>query len=154
MKRKHTLSQRQFKSDDPQLDISSLVDVSFLLLIFFLVATSIVRKEKDLSIQQGSPNGGRISEQEIIRINLDEKGAITLKSGTNEEIVEIGGSGSDLPNLRERLSLVKDLTADGPTVHVSSDEGSEYQRFIDILNCLAEVKITSVGIVDSGETFQ
>ena len=33
-------------------------------------------------------------------------------------------------------------------------EGSEYQRFIDILNCLAEVRINSVGIVDSTETFQ
>lgn len=42
----------------------------------------------------------------------------------------------------------------GPTVYVWSDEGSEYQRFIDILNCLAEMKINSVGIVDSAETFQ
>lgn len=154
MKRKNTESQRTFKTDDPQLDISSLVDVSFLLLIFFLVATSIVRKEMDLSIEQGTTKGERVSQQEIIRISLDKEGGISLTSGENDELVEVGGSGSDLPNLRERLDILRDLTPEGPTVHVSSDEGSEYQRFVDILNCLAEVRIESVGIVDTSETFQ
>ena len=153
MKRKHTQSQRRFKTDDPKLDISSLVDVSFLLLIFFLVATSIVRTEQDLTIEQGTING-KISRLEVIRINLDKEGEITLKSGGNKEIVELSGSGSDLSTLKARLDLVNDLSLEGPTVHVSSDDGSEYQRFIDILNCLAEVKISSVGIVDSTETFQ
>ena len=91
---------------------------------------------------------------EVIRINLDKDGEIILKSGKNEEIVELSGSGSDLLTLKARLDLVRDLSWKGPTVHVRSDEGSEYQRFIDILNCLAEVKINSVGIVDSTETFQ
>ena len=153
MKRKHTLSQRKFKTDAPKLDISSLVDVSFLLLIFFLVATSIARTEQDLTIEQGGEHG-KFLRMEVIRINLDKEGEITLKSGKNEEIVEVSGSGSDLPTLKARLDLLRDLSLEGPTVHVWSDEGSEYQRFIDILNCLAEVKIKSVGIVDSAETFQ
>ena len=129
------------------------MDVSFLLLIFFLVATSIVRTEQDLTIEQGCERG-KILRIEVIRINLDKGGEITLKSGKNEEIVEVSGSGSDLPTLKTRLDLLKDLSLEGPTVHVWSDEGSEYQRFIDILNCLAEVRINSVGIVDSTETFQ
>ena len=91
---------------------------------------------------------------EVTRNNLDKEGEITLKSGKNEEIVELSGSGSDFPTLKARLDLVRDLSLEGPTVHVWSDKGSEYQRFIDILNCLAEVKINSVGIVDSTETFQ
>lgn len=95
MKRKHTLSQRKFKTDDPKLDLSSLVDVSFLLLIFFLVATSIVRTEKDLTIEQGGERG-KISGIEVIRINLDKGGEITLKSGKNEEIVDVSGSDSDI----------------------------------------------------------
>ena len=129
------------------------MDVGFLLLIFFLVATSIVRTEQDLTIEQGCERG-KILRIEVIRINLDKGGEITLKSGKNEEIVEVSGSGSDLPTLKTRLDLLKDLSLEGPTVHVWSDEGSEYQRFIDILNCLAEVRINSVGIVDSTETFQ
>lgn len=129
------------------------MDVSFLLLIFFLVATSIVRTEQDLTIEQGCERG-KILRIEVIRINLDKGGEITLKSGKNEEIVEVSGSGSDLPTLKARLDLLRDLSLEGPTVHVWSDEGSEYQRFIDILNCLAEVRINSVGIVDSTETFQ
>ena len=139
--------------DDPKLDISALIDVSFLLLIFFLVATSIVRKEQDLSISHGISSEA-IPPSEVLRIDLNQEGEITLRSGQNVELVESGGSGSDLPNLRGRLQLVQDISSVGPVVQVSSEEGSQYQRFIDILNCLAEVKIESVGIVDSGETFQ
>ena len=117
------------------------------------MATSIGRTEKDLTIEQGGERG-KISGVEVIRINLDKGVEITLKSGKNEEIVEVSGSGSDLPTLRARLDLLRDLSLEGPTVHVWSDEGSEYQRFIDILNCLAEVRINSVGIVDPTETFQ
>ncbi len=97
---------------------------------------------------------GEVSRTEVIRINFNKEGEITLKSGKNEEIVEVSGSGSDLPTLKARLDLLGDLSLEGPTVHVWSDEGSEYQRFIDILNCLAKVRINSVGIVDSTETFQ
>ena len=117
------------------------------------MARSIIRTEQGLTIQQGCERG-KVPRMEVIRINLDKEGEITLKSGKNEEIVEVSVSGSDLPTLIARLDLVRDLSLEGPTVHVWSDEGSEYQRFIDILNCLAEVRINSVGIVDSTETFQ
>ena len=35
---------------DPELDISSLVDVAFLLLIYFLVTSTLKKDETDLSI--------------------------------------------------------------------------------------------------------
>jgi biopolymer transport protein ExbD len=129
------------------------VDVSFFLLIFSLVATSIGKTQEDLTIEQTCERG-KISRIELIQINLDKGGGITLKSGMSEEIVEVSDSGHDLPTPKARMDLIGDLSLEGPTVHVWSDEGREYQRFIDILNCLAEVKINSVGIVDSAETFQ
>ena len=37
------------EEDEPGLDISSLIDVCFLLLIYFLVTTQIIKKEQELS---------------------------------------------------------------------------------------------------------
>ncbi|MFT6596748.1 MAG: biopolymer transport protein ExbD, partial [Akkermansiaceae bacterium] len=37
------------EEDEPALNISSLIDVCFLLLIYFIVTTQIVRKEQELS---------------------------------------------------------------------------------------------------------
>lgn len=34
------------EDEDPKLDISSLIDVCFLLLIYFLVATSLIQERK------------------------------------------------------------------------------------------------------------
>ncbi|MFT5409512.1 MAG: biopolymer transport protein ExbD, partial [Verrucomicrobiales bacterium] len=36
--------------EDPELDISSLIDVSFLLLIYFIVTSTLQKRETDLSI--------------------------------------------------------------------------------------------------------
>ena len=52
MKRKDIPSPRKFKTNDPKLGILSLVDVIFLLLVFFLVVTFIGRREEDLVIKQ------------------------------------------------------------------------------------------------------
>ena len=41
---------RPEKEKEPELDISSLIDVSFLLLIYFLVTSTLKKKETDLSI--------------------------------------------------------------------------------------------------------
>ncbi len=124
MKRKHTLSQRKFKTDDPKLDLSSLVDVSFFLLIFSLVATSIGKTQEDLTIAQTCERG-KISRIELIQINLDKGGGITLKSGMSEEIVEVSDSGQDLPTPKARMDLIGDLCIEGPNVHVWSVDGRE-----------------------------
>ena len=75
------------------------MDVSFFLLIFSLVATSIGKTQEDLTIEQTCERG-KISRIELIQINLDKGGGITLKSGMNEEIGEVSGSGQDLPTLK------------------------------------------------------
>lgn len=122
------------------------MDVSFFLLIFSLVATSIGKTQEDLTIEQTCERG-KISRIELIQINLDKGGGITLKSGMSEEIVEVSDGGQDLPTPKARMDLIGDLCMEGPNVHVWSDEGCEYQRFIDILNCLAEMRINSGGLL-------
>ena len=110
------------------------------------MATSIGKTQEDLTIEQ-TRERGKISRIELIQINLGKGGGITLKSGMSEETVEVSDSGQDLPTPKARMDLIGDLSMEGPNVHVWSDEGSEYQRFIDILNCLAEMRINLGGLL-------
>ena len=61
------------EDEDPKLDISSLIDVCFLLLIYFIVATSLVQERKlDMSMpgQSVGENASQI-EPALIRIIKD-----------------------------------------------------------------------------------
>jgi len=70
------------------------VDISFLP-PRILPRGNVHRKEgQDFAIKQGCERG-KFFRIEVIRISLDKEGEITLKSGKNEEIVEVSGSGSD-----------------------------------------------------------
>lgn len=45
------------EDEDPKLDISSLIDVCFLLLIYFIVATSLIQERKlDMSMPGSAPS--------------------------------------------------------------------------------------------------
>ncbi|MCH1508833.1 MAG: hypothetical protein L7T84_06495 [Akkermansiaceae bacterium] len=63
------------------------------------MARSIVRTEQGLTIQHGGERG-KVPRIEVIRINLNKEGEITLKSGKKEEIVGLSDSGSDSPTLK------------------------------------------------------
>ena len=84
--------------NDPELDISSLVDVAFLLLIYFLVTSTLRPDETDLSIVLPSqvPNENPL-DIDPIAIVIGPDGNVTY----NEEPIPLsGGSGADrLPDL-------------------------------------------------------
>ena len=146
---KNMAKRKRYRPDgdnDPELDISSLVDVAFLLLIYFLVTSTLRPDETDLSIVLPSqvPNENPL-DIDPIAIVIGPDGSVTY----NEEPIPLsGGSGADrLPDLRQRLKAYKEL-ADGTNqqamVTVKADDAGKTQRFIDVVNALASVKIKNV----------
>ncbi|MEM8955943.1 MAG: biopolymer transporter ExbD [Verrucomicrobiota bacterium] len=129
------------ENDSPKLDISSLVDVSFLLLVFFLAVMTLQKAEADLEIElPGQAKGVVIDHLEIV-VRAD--GVIEV----NEEVLEAVVERRKLPRLRERLEGYKRLAAMSqrePLIIVKADDESEGQRLVDVMNCLAEAKIKQV----------
>jgi biopolymer transport protein ExbD len=147
MKRNRTASQRRFQTDEPYLDVSSLIDVCFLLLIYFLVTTTIVKKEQDLDMllpMACSPN----SDFPPFVIVLAENGEVTVNPDIFPEIVAFAGGDRDLPELGERLDLIARSQGGDATVQLRIARGVEYQRFIDVMNCLAKEGISQTAIAD------
>ncbi len=69
---------RRARSDTTQsIDISSLIDMVFILLIFFMVSTTFV-KDMDLDIDRPSAQSASLAAPDAIRLYIDRNGATYL----------------------------------------------------------------------------
>ena len=142
---------------DPELDISSLIDVSFLLLIYFLLTSTLRKDEVDLSIvlptQVPTDNPDPIDP---VAIKIEADGSVTYDG------LQIAGPTNatrpdPLPSLRTKLKEYKDLTDSSgskPMVIVAAADEGKHQRFIDVINALNYVEIqniTMTGFREEGE---
>lgn len=139
--------------DEPVLDMSSLIDVSFLLLIYFLVTSTLMKKETDLGLtlptQQPDSASSQVEiDQMMIVINPD--GSVVV----NDDILDTDAEQRALPKLSDRLRMYKkaaDLSGSKPLVILAADDASKGQRLVDVLNALAGVGIKSVTMTGFSE---
>ncbi|MGJ8633237.1 MAG: ExbD/TolR family protein [Luteolibacter sp.] len=137
---------------EPNLDISSLIDVCFLLLIYFLITSTISPKEEDLSMALPSP-GITSPKQPIppLLIRVDSGGVIFTGTGTAEQQLDSVTTDRELPLLLSQLSLYKSAlqsAGETPLVRLNVDNDASQQRVVDVLNALATTGISSVTFTD------
>lgn len=147
MRRKRNLN---VSDDEPILEISSLIDVCFLLLIYFIVTSTIQPREQDLPM---TLPGWGVPGDEIVKILIGVKGdgSIVMNAGEDEEVLDTDIAIHEVPRTKERLRVIHDLArANGSElfVQIVYDEGVSHQRFIDLLNCLKGEGISKITIHD------
>lgn len=139
------------EEDAPKLDISSLIDATFLLLIYFLVTTTIQPREGDVPMQlPAAAPREKPPEIEPKLISITASGAIS-----------VGAPGAQLPmdadDSRNVPLLFADLQAyaaaaksagTDPLVQIYVESEARQQRVIDVLNALAGVGISKVTFTD------
>ena len=130
----------------PRLLMPALIDVSFLLLIFFMVSATLQRQEADLRLEVPDLTllqPGDMPTMEHMRIEVSDRGTIRL----NEEPV-VGRTGApDTVVLAERLTRYAGMAAatrSQPTVVVRCADAASEQRFIDVLDACTTAGIQSV----------
>ena len=129
---------------DPELDMSSLIDVSFLLLIYFLVTSTLEPKEADFGITMPTSQSEGSAKPEIdqMTVEVNSSGHIVL----NDEVLDTDPEVREVPLLLDRLKTYAEsarLTDSKPMVIIAADDATKGQRFVDVLNALAD---KSVGI--------
>lgn len=132
---------------EPELDISPLIDVAFLLLIYFLVTTTLQKSEADLSLTLPGVEKQDSREVKIdqMMVKIDASGAVLV----NEEVSDADPANRDLPNLTERLSRYSASASVANTetqVIIDCDPEAVGQRFIDVLNVCAKADIKNVSL--------
>lgn len=135
------------EEEDPQLDISSLIDIAFLLLIYFLVTMQLIKEEQDINLVLpgvASTESDPVKvDQMLIKITPD---ALIMVNG---EIVDSDPNARTLSGLDERLerysASVRLAGAEALIVVDTADEAPQ-QRFIDVLNSCAKNGMNNISL--------
>jgi biopolymer transport protein ExbD len=137
--------------DNPKLNISSLIDMVFLLLIYFMVSASLVKSEGDLGIKlpgmNPSPDQVDMPDEQIIEIR--ESGRVFLNGreyGHHEE-----QEMTDLMTTLTRYKLASQASQNKALVTVWAADKAKHQRMIDVLNACAGAGIENVTFTSSME---
>ena len=125
------------KKADVEIPSASLADIVFLLLIFFLVTTSIdTEKGLDLVLPPPGDTEVKIPKKNIANLFVNAEGMAML----DNEIVEI----------RDISRIIKDKLFENPLLIVSlkTHKDSEYDAYIRVLDELKDAGATRISIAD------
>lgn len=138
------------EDENTGLDISSLIDVCFLLLIYFIVATSLVQEQKlDMAMPGNDTSSSKKPDLEPAMVKVDTAGAVFWGEGAAQMQLDSDPNNHDLTTLYEKLNSLRE-TAEGmgqePIVQLYVEGNAKNQRMVDVLNALAKAKIKTVGL--------
>ena len=114
------------KSPDISLEITPLVDVIFLLLIFFVLSTQFIDL-KTMSIDLPSIDKKTMSNlpENRVKIEISKEGEVLINNTTISEF--------SLKSLNEELSLIP---SNIKTAIISADSDTRYQYIVTIMESL------------------
>ncbi|MGA1540825.1 MAG: ExbD/TolR family protein [Chthoniobacterales bacterium] len=134
-----------------EMQMGPMIDMVFLLLVFFMVTAKPIKQESDISL--GLP--GTVSAEETVelpdeqRIRIEDDGSIVL----NDSVLGAPAD-SDLGELVATLKRFKESSDANKTealVTLDAADGTNHQRIVDVLNACARADITGVTFSDSSE---
>ncbi len=131
------------KRGDAEISSGSMADIAFLLLIFFLLTTTM---DTDKGIPMVLPERGgeaKISPKNIAKVLVNESGGVLFDSKivTDSELKEL------------LITKVKERGLDSDKkpkliVSIKTDRNTEYDRYITVLDIVKESGATKISIAE------
>ena len=124
------------RDEDEGLPLTPLIDVVFLLLIFFLLSTSFYKKEKDIKVDPPRATEGKATAR------ADREITVNIRGERDGGVFVVNGRIVALPALTRMLT---DAARDNPrqTVIIRGDKQAYHQRVVDVLNACKKANITN-----------
>ena len=130
------------RPEDPELNLTSLIDVVLLLVIFFMVSTTFVKDAR-------------------LRIELPQAGSATAASSAEAVVITVTAQGSYrvneqmlVNNLRETLATALRQAAGGTgpkPVTIRADARATHQSVVTAMDVAARLGFTQVNIATVNE---
>jgi biopolymer transport protein ExbD len=136
---------------EPELDMAPLIDMTFLLLIYFICTCTLVTPEGDLSIRLP----GMVAQATAVDMP-DEQMIEVRKSGEvylNDRSFDSATS-TDLPELVATLTryrLSAESSGNKAMITIMAEDDTAHQRVIDIMNACAAAKLKDVSFAGTAE---
>ncbi len=136
--------------------IAPMIDVVFVIMLFFMVMAGAVKKEMELKQQLpgvNTPSNDAPEMPDEITIAIEETGHVTLNE---EELDPIGNPDKPdlMPNLVGTLMRLNQEAKERKAkvlVTIQAEEQAIYKRVVDVLNALAKAQVTNVTFTVGGE---
>ncbi|HCW75653.1 MAG TPA: biopolymer transporter ExbD [Candidatus Marinimicrobia bacterium] len=134
------LTARNRKRPGGEIPTASLPDIVFMLLVFFLVTTTIdVDKGLGL-VLPAEGNEQEVSKKNITNIFVNASGKVAIGSGDDLRIVEIR-------DLRQEVSN-RLLANDKMIFSVRTDSRTKYQAYLDVMDQLKMANAKRISIAE------
>jgi biopolymer transport protein ExbD len=130
---------REQRNDEVNIDLTPFVDVVFMLLLFFVVSTSLIKGVTQLGVQLPQANAEALAhDSNSIELGVDAKGHYYL----NGEAVE----GNDMIGLKKALQakLAGDSTI---PVILAGDKNAPHQAVVSALEVASHAGVNQIRIV-------
>ena len=136
------VQRRQY--EDSEIPMGPMIDMVFLLLVFFMVSAKPIEPEADVSLTLP----GAVAQEESVEIPDEQQIEITAQGAVvlNDLVMAEPGD-TAMPNLlatltRFKASAKRNLAE--ALVTLAVDDEATHQRIIDVLNICAKAEITGV----------
>ena len=127
---------RKFRDIQPiPLQLAPMIDILFLLLIFFIITWNFSRRETEIEISVPAADEGKADQRHDV-------GEIVVNVRKNGEIVVEGDQLTE-PQLLQKLQLIAQVHKDQAVI-LRGDEKSEYQKVMNVLNTCQKAGIWNV----------
>ncbi|MEC7638324.1 MAG: biopolymer transporter ExbD [Verrucomicrobiota bacterium] len=131
--------QSQFGSERTGIQLAPMIDVVFLLLIFFIVLWNYARFETEIDISVPAASAGENPERTIgeIVVNVNKEGAITIEGIERSE--------------EETLEMFRNIVAAYPdqALILRGDKEASFDHIVKVLNLCKEANIWNISFATS-----
>lgn len=124
------------REEDEGLPMTPLIDVVFLLLIFFLTATSFHKKERDIKVNPPKASEAKAQPRHEREITIN------VRSEQDGGFITVNGRFKSLQELAELLTEAAKANPN-QLVIIRGDKHAYHQRIVDVLNACKKANITN-----------
>ncbi len=131
---------RQAGGDEPELNLTPLIDVVFILLIFFMVSTTF-QKESEINIELPEASGEPLEERkEQLEIVIDANGHYFIDQ---QQVVN-----TELATLKQAIQKFLGEQRDLPVV-IRADRTTPYEAVIRAMDATAQLGLVNMSLATS-----
>jgi len=135
----------KFSSRQPEpagIQLAPMIDIVFLLLIFFIVTWQFSRSETELNVSVPTAEEGA----ELTR----PKGEIIINV-LGDGVIRVEGSTVDLPQLHDKLAAIARQFENQP-VRIRGDGSVAYQRIVEVIDTCQKAGIWNISFATQRPT--
>ena len=143
---------KKILTDEDTVDLTPMIDVTFLLLIYFMVTTMLKQPEAELSIQlPGEPQNSDVKPMDMAKVRIGDEGEVYMNGSEIEDGLDL-----EMPdlvsNLKSQKAIRDQMIAGGERseeeaelkVEIESSGIAEHQAAISVLNACSEAGVQKV----------